>query len=193
MPRHSHLTPRCPRCRLHVERCICALLPTVVCPTPVVVVQHWKEARKPTSTGSLVASLLERGSRRIYGDRDRPFDTSGLDTPGTWLVFPDRAGAAPAPEGVCRQLVLVDGNWNQASRMARRIPILAELPRLALTAPARPARRLREPPDPTACSTMEAAARALRSIGEATAADQLEALHDVFVMETLRQRGIPGA
>lgn len=190
MPRHAHQTDRCARCRLHRKRCCCALLPDVECSIPVVVVQHWKESLKPTSTGSLLATLLSTGSLRLHGHRDLPFDPTGLDHPDTWLVFPDRDAPPMVPKTPPKQLVLLDGNWNQASRMARRIPQIARLPRLTLRSPPRPVRRLRLPPDASARSTMEAAAEALRMTGHPDAAAQLEKLHDRFVLATLRQRGL---
>jgi DTW domain-containing protein YfiP len=161
----------------------------VNCPVPVIVIQHWKELRKPTSTGSLLATLLSQGPTRLHGHREIPFDPSGLDQPDTWLVFPDRNAPPVIPTTLPRQIVLLDGNWNQASRMARRIRQIAELPRLSLTAPARSVRRLRLPPDPAAISTMEAAAAALRLIGHPDTASELEYLHDRYVAATLRQRG----
>jgi len=159
----------------------------------VVVVQHWKESRKPTSTGSLLAKLLSTGSLKLHAHRDHPFDPSGLDTPDTWLVFPTRDGTHQLPSRPPRQLVLLDGNWNQASRMARRIPAVAALPRMTLTDAVRPVHRLRAPPDAAARSTMEAAAAALRYCGAHGAADRLEWSHDRFVAATLEQRGIRGA
>jgi DTW domain-containing protein YfiP len=190
MPRHAHVTTRCSRCQLHLHRCICDQLPVVESPVEVVVVQHWKESLKPTSTGSLLSKVVDRGSVRFHGHRDHPFDDTGLDDEHTWLVFPDRTGDSSLPVEPPRKLVLIDGNWNQASRMARRIPALARLPRLALLAPARPVLRLRLPPDPTACSTMEAAAAALRLCGHESVAVRLEWMHDFFVAATLRQRGL---
>ncbi len=190
MSRHAPITTRCPRCRLQTTRCFCASLPELTCPVPVIVVQHWRESLKPTSTGSLLATLLSQGSVRLHGHRDIPFDPTGLDRPDTWLVFPDRDAPPVVPTATPRQLVLLDGNWNQASRMARRIQQIAVLPRLSLTEPARAVRRLRLPPNPSARSTMEAAAAALRLIGHAETASQLESLHDRYVAATLRQRGL---
>ena len=145
MSRHAHITNRCPRCRLQLKHCLCASLPDVICPVPVIVIQHWKESLKPTSTGSLLATVLSEGSTRLHGHRNVPFDPSELDRPDTWLVFPTRSAPPVIPTTPPRQLVLLDGNWNQASRMARRIPQVAMLPRLSLTAPARAVRRLRLP------------------------------------------------
>ena len=191
MARHVQTKPRCPRCRLHSDRCICVSLPNLTPPIPVVMLQHWKEARKPTSTGGLFTRLAEGCEQRVYGDRDRPFDTSGLDAPGSWLVFPPREPPDPLPAEPPTQLVVVDGTWGQASRMVRHIPELARLPRLSFVAPARDVRRLRLPHSPEARSTLEAVAAAFRVLGHTPFADELECLHDHYVFETLRQRGIP--
>ncbi len=191
MARHAHAKSRCARCRLHNDRCGCAWLPDLTAPIGMVVVQHWKEARKPTSTGGLLSRLASNCPQRIYGARDQPFDAAGLDADGTWLVFPSREPSPPLPDVLPRQLVIVDGTWAQASRLVRRIKVLSTLPRLSFSVAARPVRRLRLPHAPEARSTMEAAADAYRVLGYSGFATQLETVHDRFVYETLVQRGIP--
>ena len=193
MARHVQTKARCARCRLHTDRCICAALPDLAVPIPLVLVQHWKEARKPTSTGGLLCRLATACDQRIYGQRDRPFHADGLNHKDTWLVFPAREPADPLPTVPPRQLVVVDGTWGQASRLVRRIPALARLPRLSFSCPAREVPRLRLPHAPEARSTMEAVADAYRMLGHPHFATQLEAVHDRYVLETLRQRGTPRA
>ena len=193
MARHAHAKPRCSRCRLHVDRCGCDWLPDLTAPIDMVVVQHWKEARKPTSTGGLLSRLASNCPQRIYGARDQPFVAAGLDAEGTWLVFPSRESDPPPPAVLPRQLVIVDGTWAQARRLVHRIPVLGALPRLSFSVAARPVRRLRLPHAPEARSTMEAAADAYRVLGFEDFARRLEAVHDRFVRETLGQRGIARA
>lgn len=191
MPRDVSHRARCPRCRLHLERCLCAALPVHDSPVAVTVVQHWKEARKPTSTGHLLSELLAGADRRLYGQRDTPFDPTALDEDDVWLVFPPRDPPDPLPATLPRRLVFVDGTWAQARRMARRIPALARLPRIALHTVAPPRRRLREPPTPEGRATLEACADVLAHFGHKALAHALLDDLDRYVQATLAQRGLP--
>lgn len=158
----------------------------------LVLVNHWKEARKPTSTGSLAATVLAPARVLSYGVRDQPWDPAALPLEGAALLFPGSpdAPAAPlTPDNVPARLIVVDGTWPQASRMVRRIPGLATLPRREVSGPARDVQRLRLPHADWARSTIEAIADAVAAMGDPDLQQRLFALHDVYVQATLHQRG----
>jgi DTW domain-containing protein YfiP len=133
--------------------------------------------------------------------RDRPLDDTPLRLPDTWLLFPpalDHYGN-PVPDGppefelgsgpppVVRQLVLLDGSWNQARRMSHRIPGAALLPRLTLPGPAAAARRVRKAPGKPFRATLEALAEALEFLEGPEVAQPLHDLFELFVERALRQ------
>jgi DTW domain-containing protein YfiP len=85
-------------------------------------------------------------------------------------------GAGAPPAAPPRTLLVLDGSWPQARRMAQRIPALRGLPRLALPAPATRVERMRTPPRADGLATLEAIARALELLEGPEIARPLDAL-----------------
>lgn len=194
--------PRCPVCGLHLERCLCAELPALELPTRFVVIQHNRERHKPTSTGRATAAIL-RAPVLFYGAQHEAMETGPLDDPGCDYVvlFPsedatvaDAEALAPAP-GRARCVVILDGTWHQCSRMARRAPRIAEMPRVSLP-PGPPSRwGVRTAPRPEAVCTLEAATRLVALLHGAEAAAPIERFFTELTARMHAQRGSlpPGA
>ena len=184
------LAGRCRACYLPSALCLCAHVPRVDTRTRFLVLRHNKEAHKSTNTARLAALALPRCHILPYGAPGRPFDASGLDAPGTWLLFPE---APPPPEGTPppERLVVLDGNWTQARRMYHRLPELRRLPGLGLPHPDPEARRLRRAPHPESMSTLEAMAAALALLEGGHVARPLLALHELMIERVLQSRGRP--
>jgi DTW domain-containing protein YfiP len=134
---------------------------------------------------------LARGRLVDYSDDGAACDAVLRDLAwGAALLFPD-VGAEPkglaAPP---RRLIVLDGTWRQTRRMLRRLPSLADVPRLVL--PEKPAAvlRLRESADPLGRSTLEAIADAVELVEGEGAARPLHALHALFVERVFRARGV---
>lgn len=102
-------------------------------------VQHAAERFKPTNSGRLLAHMVEGAQVLLFGAKGVPFDPRPLADPAVdWRVLFPRPQAevlgpdvAPAP-GRRLGLVLLDGTWHQATRMARRVPGVVELPFVTL-------------------------------------------------------------
>ncbi len=159
----------------------------------LVIILHWQEARKPTSTGGLAGQVLAPSTVLRYGARGEVWDADALDLDGAALLFPgtpDRPATPLDPARPPRRLVIVDGTWPQASRMTRRVPGLVDLPRVSIDRPARDVPRLRKPHAPWARSTLEAIAEACGVMGDPDLESRLLRLHDDFVFATRTQRGI---
>jgi DTW domain-containing protein YfiP len=160
----------------------------------VVFLRHASERDRLTNTGHWAALALERSRVLEQGLPGERLDDSGLAADGTWLLYPSPhpppVGAAPPS-----RIVVPDGTWAQARRIVHRVPALRALPRLAL--PQAPAAGIRRAPRRGAGvggrSTLEAVAAALRLLGEAEAADGLDALLADGVALVTRLRGTPGA
>src|SRR5512144_2010241 len=125
MSRRHNTDARCPACRMHGALCICALIPRLVTRSRLVLLVHYREARKPTNTGQLAARCLAGSRVEIVGDRDRPLPSPLVDPGETAvLLYPSddavpiaRFAAAATPITV----IVPDGNWRQAAKMGRRI------------------------------------------------------------------------
>jgi len=187
----SGTLPRCPRCAFPLDWCLCALVPVVPTRTRIELVRHVRERNKASNSGRVAALALPSLTLHEHGAQGGPpVDLAGLLGPGTALLFPpadDGSSRIAAPEDVQR-LVVLDGTWAQARRMARRLPGVFALPRLVLPmAGSRP--RLRTPHLAQGMATLEAIAAAVAVLeGEATAAP-LRALFDELVLRGLTLRG----
>lgn len=137
--RRSKRKPRCPGCGLTPKTCVCDLLPRLRFATPIAIVQHVREKYKPTNTGRLFAHMVEGTIVLPCGMREPAFDPKPLEDPSIdWRLLYPREGTPvldldkrPA-DGRRLGFVLLDGSWSQCSHMSRRLPIVAQLPCVAL-------------------------------------------------------------
>ncbi len=172
--RVSH-RPRCERCYLPQQLCLCAEVPRVETRTRFLLLQHLMELGKKSNTGRLAALALVSSRPLVYGSPAGTLDTALLSEPGTWLLYPDGPTAppgAPAPG----QVVVLDASWFQARRMTQRIAALRTLPRLVLPPPEPGLLRLRDPTHPSGMSTLDAVARAVAVLEGPEVAAPLERL-----------------
>ena len=175
---------RCPQCYLPAHVCLCAEITQVDCGIEVIVLRHTLERKRNSNTGRLVGAALASARLLDYGVPNAPLDTAVLAGPGTALLYP-RPSAVDAPPP--SRIILLDGSWSQARRMAQRIPQLRGMPSLSLPAPSRLLPRMREGKSPEQMSTAESAIAALRVLGEDAAANHLESL----LHELVRRFALP--
>jgi DTW domain-containing protein YfiP len=173
-------------------------MPRLTNSTPLLLIRHSKERWRTSNSARLAVQALERARMLTYGEED-----VGEVIEGSWLLFPQaldhlgnpRGGApvvhtlagAPPPRPV-RQLVVIDGTWNQARRMSHRLEAVCNLPRLAL--PGRPGvMRARESPSESTTSTLEAIGLALGFLDGELIGTSLLKLYDDFVAAFRAQCG----
>ncbi|MGZ3694642.1 MAG: DTW domain-containing protein, partial [Bdellovibrionota bacterium] len=121
--------PRCVKCFLHLELCICALMPSFDLRTRVVLLMHAQEADKPTNTGRLAHNCLTNSEIRLRGLRDgTPLSLEGLvdDSHETWMLYLSPSSEDLTPELVARcekpvRLLVPDGTWSQASSLGAKL------------------------------------------------------------------------
>ncbi len=158
--------------------------------TRVVVVMHAREVTRPSNTGRLAPLLLERAEVRIHGALGAPVRLDDLlAEPGAAVLFPDPDAAPLDPLHPPRTLVVPDGSWRQARRIARREGGLAALPRVRLSETAPSAYQLRCHPSPDRLATFEAIAQALGVLEGPELEATLLAGFDRFVQAVLQTRG----
>lgn len=196
MGTRSKRSLRCERCRLHLQHCICRLIPRLDLPTRLILVMHRREWVKPTATGPLALSVLPNSELRIQGERNELLDFSDLDTADrrTLLLYPgDEAevlsaaflSADPRPVN----LVVPDGNWRQAARMGKRLPGLEHATMVRLPPGRMTEWGIRKETHPEGLATFEAIARALGIIESAAVQHRMEELFRLMVAKTLEMRG----
>lgn len=189
---------RCQGCRLHLEACLCEVLPRLSVASRLALVMHHRELSKTTSTGPLALACLSHAQRYLHGLRDAPLDLGHLheSTRRVWVLFPfenarvlERALVDEDPRPVT--LVVPDGTWRQARRIPQRVPGLKSAVRVTLPAGTASSWGVRRAPGDFGLSTFEAIARALGIIESPAVQAQLEAFFQRAVAATLRARGAP--
>ncbi|MBI3854716.1 MAG: DTW domain-containing protein [Planctomycetes bacterium] len=192
----SHLRrkrkPRCSGCGLPPAACCCELLPCLRFRTPIAIVQHVRERFKPTNTGRLLARMVESTPLLPVGMREPAFDPGPLRDPSIeWQLLYPREGAPPLEVRPGRRLgfVLLDGSWHQCSHMSRRLPVVSELPCVALP-PGPPAMwTVRAQHDERGRSTFEAGLRVLELM---EGAEAVAPLRRAFAEITARMLHLKG-
>lgn len=180
----------CLNCYQRWEICICTILPTVTTRAEFLILRHITEARRPSNTGRLVALALPNSRIVPCGGGDRiglsPLVDEWLQTPGTWLLWPDGSGTASDSSALTLpdRVVVLDATWHQARRLFHRTPALRAIPRLILPAPAQGRSRLRRQHRSDGMSTLEAVAAAVILLEGACVAEPLERLYDEVVRRT---------
>lgn len=193
----SRNSARCFACRMVSPHCVCALLPRLTLDTHLTLVMHQREWTKTTNTGHLALRALVRSRLWLWGEeRAAPPATDALVEPGTVGYVLAPSGLPLTPERIATlragpplTLVVTDGSWRQATKMLRRVPPIAALPRLALPPGPPSAYHLRAEPHPEGLATYEAIARALGLIEGEHVRRALEPAFNAMVRGTLMTRG----
>ncbi len=176
---------RCAHCGIVPELCACDLLPRIHLAFDLVVVQHCAELTRGTNTGRLLDTIVPAARLLSFGRPGRPFDSSSLVRAdrAPIVLFP-RGGEVltrqhlEATNGRRAELILLDGSWKQARRMARRVPGIDQFRFVGLPDGPPSSWRLRRPTEAHMLCTLEAASRATTVAGdEDSARRMLDALH----------------
>lgn len=153
-PTRKHV--RCATCALPLALCFCETLEPIAQTTRVLVVQHRNEEAKTSNSARLAVKLLAHGALEVRGKKGAP---PPVKPEGPRLaLFPGGRPLAPSDAGAL--LVVPDGNWTQARRLACQDIALHDAELVALPAPAPSRFRLRRSPRPGAVCTFEAIAAA---------------------------------
>jgi DTW domain-containing protein YfiP len=168
--------------------------------TRVLILQHPRERHVPINTVRLARLSLPDATLRRGVELDAdPVVADVLAGRGGWppayVLYPgpDAIDLAVAPPQGPITLIALDGTWWQASKLLKRNPGIAALPKVRL-APAAPSRyRIRREPHDHCVATIEALAMALRALeggpGDAEAEDRFAKLlapFDAMVEHQLR-------
>lgn len=186
----------CPACRQQRWLCVCGLAPRLAIRTPVVVVVHVSDLPRTSSTVRLLTLAARDVTILPHGEFPAPADPAPHLPAGMTpvVLFPGH-GARPLTPGLIASLpsppalVVPDGNWKQASRMVKRIPLLAGAVKVSLPGRAFPGTALRRNQEGHHMSTYEAVAQAVGVLeGEAVS----ERLLDFYRRATDRMLMVRG-
>lgn len=172
----------CPACRLPGWLCVCARAPRVATRTPLVLVVHVHDLGRTSNTVRLLTLAVRDATLVCHGVFPDPADPAPHVPAGVTpiVLFPGRGAKPLTPELIAAlpsppALIVPDGNWRQAGRMVKRLPLLTGAVKVALPARAFTGAALRRNRPGHRMSTYEAVAQALGVLeGEAVAGPLLD-------------------
>ncbi len=173
---------RCPACRLQGWLCVCAHAPGIRIRTPLLLIVHVHDLPRNSNTVRLLMLAVRDVKLLPHGVFPDPADPGEHVPAGATplVLFPGHGARPLTPELVASlpsppALVVPDGNWKQASRMVKRLPLLAGAVKVTLPDRAFPGMAVRRNQERHHMSTYEAVAQALGILeGEAVAAPLLD-------------------
>ncbi|MFK7828049.1 MAG: DTW domain-containing protein [Oligoflexales bacterium] len=156
----------CPDCNLFVDICICSQIMPIVNATKIAFVVNRKESFKITNTAKLANRILRNSELHIYGKEHKPFDFDRLSKARekSFLLFPFEGSKILCKSMLsdCNaQLIVPDGNWKQARKIARKIIMNLDVEPVRLSKGMPSEYLIRFHPDPEKVATIEAVNRAL--------------------------------
>lgn len=187
----------CSGCGLNPELCLCSEIPRLTLKTKVCLIIHHRELKRTTNTGRLALQSLTNSEMRVRGEKDiGPLDLTDLLVPNyrTILFYPsedsqeltsDFVNQSPLPI----QLLVPDGNWRQASKVASRHPELKNIERVKISEKNTATQHLRAEHFDEGMSTLEAIAKALGVIESSEVKEALLKLYQLKLSRTLKGRG----
>ncbi len=187
---------RCPACLIPQAYCVCQVMPAEKVPTRVTVVIHYADIDRTTNTGKWAPLVLANSEILIRGRRELPLDMNQAVKPDyhNVLLYPSADSQELTPAylaGLTKpvNLIVPDGNWNQAGKMVKREPQMVALPHVHLQIDKPTRYRLRTAAHEHWISTFEAIARALGIVEGPALQQRLEYFFDVAVERVLFLKG----
>jgi DTW domain-containing protein YfiP len=190
----------CEGCCLHIDRCICHLIPSLDLKTKLTLVVHYRELKRTTSTGRLAVKALVNSELLIRGIQDSPLDLSQVvnDQYESYVLYPsdDAIDIESLKPEKPVQLIVADGNWRQAGKLHRRHEELKDIPRVCIKVKNTATESLRREHFDAGYSTLEAIALAIGVLEGNEVRRELQELYQHKLKATLQGRGracSPGA
>jgi DTW domain-containing protein len=186
---------------MRTELCVCAQI--ALCrenlknvSTRVLILMHHREKHLTTNTGRLAALTLPHSKIYYRGEDPRRQVIEPLvvsQDSEHFLLYPTEDALVideKFAEKISRPITVVvpDGSWRQASKVAKRETQLSTLPRIQLPDLGPTRYRLRREPKEGGLATYEAIARLIGIVEGSQYQNSMETLFDTIVKRTLRSR-----
>jgi len=204
------IVKRCPQCHLALFACLCPWQITRTSGIRFILIVHRKELYKTTNTGRLIADLLPESTSAFLWSRTEP-DAQLLTeiahpSRRVVLLFPESQAnmgekqpdkiATPATKKEAKHekpltVILLDGTWKQASRMANLSGWLKNIERHPIASSSiieNQNNYIRKAPQKYQLSTAQAAACILREFNDSQNANLLEHYFSVFNQHCIATR-----
>lgn len=186
----------CKVCFMHLDLCLCSLIPSVELSTKLTLVIHHRELKRTSNTGQLALEALKNSSLKVRGLKDDPLNLTEILDPDyeTLLLFPSD-DAAPLTTDLIKSftkkihLIVPDGNWRQASKVHTRHKELEGVRRVKVMRTSVDPYHLRAESTDDGMATLQAIAYAFGAIEGEDVQNKLLKLYDEKLVRTLVGRG----
>jgi DTW domain-containing protein YfiP len=149
---------------------------------------HHREFWRPTSTGRLVNRVMPASRLHLYRPEKPPArDTVVLPGRELWILHPRGEPLPVGADPAGLQVLLLDGSWGEAARMAQAVSGWGRLVRLPPAGPSRNGLRRQEQAGNYA--TVEALLALFAALGLPQAEEELRLQFELHVYAGLRTRG----
>ena len=181
----------CAACLRAQSACICAWVRPVALPAGLLVLQHPLEVGNAKNSARLLHMCVQ-GSVLAVGEGFDPFELDALLHAGgrtPVLLYPETPGVASlavdsSVPPAQLLVVVLDATWRKSRKMLHLNPLLAALPRLALSNMPASGYRIRKAHAPDQLSSLEAGAYALGQVtGDMALVAPLFEAFDGFVQQ----------
>lgn len=191
---------RCFVCYMRKEICICNEIKecraSISIQSKVLILMHHRERHLTTNTARIAALSIPNTSIHVRGLPQKPLNCAELldDERETLLLFPREDAKVLSKDFLATlkkpiTLVVPDGSWRQAYKVAKREEALKNAHRVILPQGELSEYKLRREPKDSGLATFEAIARALGIIENPEVQSKLENLFRLMVSRTLKSRG----
>jgi DTW domain-containing protein len=137
---------------------------------------HAREFAKRSNTGRLVVDALGAAAEQVRWDRLHPpvMLVGEIEAGGVALIFPGAADETGADLTGIRQVILIDGTWQEARKIHQRSPYLHNLRRVYLKPAEKSVYNLRKNQKESGLCTAECVIEILRRTGDISRAERLQ-------------------
>lgn len=177
----TSLPPACPGCQLRFQ-CVCDLVPSIEAELHIALLMHPNEPSRETNTGRWLEKSLVSCSRHIWQRTQACPELTKLiqsEHYQAYLLYPtddSQPIVAMADNTEQKQplLIILDGTWQEASKMLRKSDWLQSLPKLRIQPTTHSRYQLRRNQQPGNLCTIEVGAQVLSELGYQRQSEQLE-------------------
>jgi DTW domain-containing protein len=179
-PTHIRMKRRsCPQCKRPVTACICRWITPTANDVQVLILQHPLEAINAKGSATLLSLSLSR-CRVVIGEQFNNqeleallyapwLDSNSSEPCSPVLLYPGEETVGLGSTQPRLRLIVLDATWRKSRKMIYLNPLLSQLPRFSLNAPAASRYSVRKAQRPEQRSTLEATCAALEQVAGATA------------------------
>lgn len=186
---------RCQNCKINLSLCFCDYLKEIQIKSKVSIIMHVSERKLTSNTSWIASKALDNCNIHLRGEVNNPFKGEDVldDRFIPLFLFPD-AGSVELDGDFAKtlhkpvQIIIPDGNWNQAKKVKSREACFKDIKTVRLPQLNESIYSLRRSPFKGAVCTLEAISYALKVLEGESVHNHLMNILKVMVDRTMMAR-----